>query len=56
MLASFSKKRKEVRVLNVGSGPGKDMLDFFQDNSDANVYFDCVDFDKDAIKYAARLC
>ena len=56
MLASFSKKRKEVRVLNVGSGPGRDMLEFFQDNPDANVYFDCVDFDKDAIKYASRLC
>ncbi len=46
----------ELRVLNVGSGPGRDMLEFFQKHPDTDITFDCVDYDKESIAYASELC
>ncbi|NTV06552.1 MAG: class I SAM-dependent methyltransferase [Chlorobiaceae bacterium] len=56
LLASSLESNASLHVLNVGSGPGRDMLEFFQDNPDTQVFFDCVDYDKAAVAYASELC
>ncbi|MCF7955753.1 MAG: class I SAM-dependent methyltransferase [Phycisphaerae bacterium] len=43
-------------VLNIGSGPGRDMLEFFETADDPHVKIDCVDIDENAIAYATELC
>ena len=46
-----------VPVLNVASGPARDVYEFFQlHGHDSHVAFDCVDSDAAAISYARRLC
>ena len=45
-----------MHVLNLASGPGRDMKQFFELNPSANVHFDCVDQDQNAIEYAKNLC
>ena len=45
-----------VSVLNIGSGSGRDMLEYFQANPNSNVYFDSIDMDKNAINFAKNLC
>ncbi len=45
------------RVLNIASGPARDIFDFFSQKSDrTNVFFDNVEFDPLAISYAKNLC
>jgi len=43
-------------VLNIGSGPGRDMLEFFETADSPNIKIDCVDIDENAIAHATRLC
>ncbi len=43
-------------VLNMGSGPARDLYEFFSEKPEAIVYVDCVDIDTDAIAYAQELC
>lgn len=43
-------------VLNIGSGPGRDMLEFFESANDPHITIDCVDIDENAIKHATNLC
>lgn len=45
-----------LQVLNIASGPGRDMREFFQENPDAKVHLDCVEMDARAIQHAASLC
>jgi extracellular factor (EF) 3-hydroxypalmitic acid methyl ester biosynthesis protein len=45
-----------VAVLNVASGPGRDMQEFFALNPNAPIEFDCVDQDPRAIAFASSLC
>jgi extracellular factor (EF) 3-hydroxypalmitic acid methyl ester biosynthesis protein len=56
LLVDSLKYKKEISVLNVGSGPGRDVYEFFQRYPESQVYFDCVDYDKDANIYASNLC
>ncbi|MBN1698637.1 MAG: class I SAM-dependent methyltransferase [Spirochaetales bacterium] len=51
-------KKFIVNVLNLGSGPGRDMYDLFnsRDLGRKILLFDCVDHDLRAIHYANRLC
>lgn len=44
-----------VRVLNIASGPGRDMAEYFQQHPDSRVHFDCLDQDEKAISYAQKL-
>lgn len=48
----------EIRVLNVASGPGRDMLRFFEGHPALRdrVWFDCVEQDAKAIAHASRVC
>ena len=47
---------KKLNILNVASGPGRDMLYFFENNPTANVHIDCIEQDKNAIDYASAVC
>jgi len=55
-LSTIQKKSKKIHVLNMASGPGRDMLEFFQACPNSKICFDCVDMDKNAIQYAQSLC
>lgn len=48
--------KKQLNILNVASGPGRDMLSFFENNPAANVHIDCVEQDENAINYASAVC
>ncbi len=52
----FKRQPGGVSVLNIGSGPGRDMLEWFEQNESAPVTFDCVDQDPRAIEWAAQVC
>lgn len=43
-------------VLNLASGPGRDMLQFFENNPDVQVHFDCIEQDQNAVNHAQTLC
>ncbi len=46
-----------LKVLNVASGPMRDVFEFFGSNGhNPNVQFECVDSDSDAIEFASELC
>lgn len=54
---SLSQKNTKKRVLNIASGPGRDLFNFFsQTSSDTKVFIDNVEFDPLAISYAKNLC
>ena len=50
------KPNQQLEVLNLASGPGRDMLQFFESNPNAQVLFDCIEQDKNAVNYAKELC
>lgn len=45
-----------IGVLNVASGPCRDIAEFFKETPEANVQFTCVDIDERAIVYAKDVC
>jgi len=47
---------KHARVLNVASGPGRDLYETLKVIGPSNITFDCVDQDLEAIHYAKSLC
>lgn len=53
----LEKQDTKKRVLNIASGPGRDLFNFFsQTSSDTKVFIDNVEFDPLAISYAKNLC
>ncbi len=44
------------KVLNLASGPGRDVAEHFERHPDSRVQVHCVELDHSAIEYAARLC
>jgi SAM-dependent methyltransferase len=49
--------KQTLRVLNVGSGPARDILEYYEmAQEDCVVSVDCVDMDEKAINYATDLC
>ena len=59
VLLRHLRRKKEVRVLNVASGPGRDMYHFFANemtNGGRRVRFDCLEQDIKAITYAKKVC
>jgi extracellular factor (EF) 3-hydroxypalmitic acid methyl ester biosynthesis protein len=54
-LEALYEQRDALRVLNVASGPARDVYEFLRDNH-GNIHFDCVEQDEDAIDYATNLC
>ncbi len=47
---------RPARVLNMGSGPARGVLEFFSEWPNAPVFVHCVDADSRAIEYASALC
>ena len=47
--------RSSPRVLIIGSGPGRDILEHFTNNPASRASFDCVEQDPKAIAYASNL-
>lgn len=45
-----------IRVLNVASGPGRDLFEFFNGGGNTKIEFDCIEYDQNAINYALSLC
>lgn len=45
-----------LKILNVASGPGRDMFELFEQNPDLPVTIHCIEQDERAIKHASRLC
>lgn len=43
-------------ILNIASGSGRDMQEFFLDCPENGLFFDCLDQDKEAINFAESLC
>jgi extracellular factor (EF) 3-hydroxypalmitic acid methyl ester biosynthesis protein len=58
MLRNLTKKCNGISsaVLNIGSGPGRDMLEFFESADNPHITIDCVDIDENAIAHAKKLC
>ncbi len=46
---------KEPMILNVGSGPCRDVYEYKHENPSSKIRFDCLDMDSNAIKYAKNL-
>ena len=46
----------DKRVLNIASGPARDLFDFFSQKKDSSILVDNVEFDPLAISYAKNLC
>lgn len=44
------------RVLNVASGPARDLREWMLDHPEAEIHIDCVDAEAHAVEYARRLC
>ena len=44
----------QLQILNLASGPCRDLYEFFTNNATAKVIFDCVDQDPNAITYASE--
>ena len=55
-LDSLNSNTPGKRVLNIASGPGRDLFDFFSLKKDSRMFFDNVEFDPLAISYAKNLC
>ncbi len=43
------------QVLNIASGPCRDILEFLEENPDANVSISCIETDRNCIDYASSL-
>lgn len=53
---SESRPKSQMRVLNVASGPARDVREWVLENPDREVFFDCVDAEIHAIECARKLC
>lgn len=47
--------KERIEVLNLASGPCRDLLEFFQETQDFRFHFTCVELDPNAIAYAKNL-
>lgn len=46
---------EKITVLNLASGPCRDILEFFDETKDMRFHFTCVELDPNAIQYATEL-
>lgn len=56
LVHSILEKQREVTILNVASGPCRDVFELFSSVPDLPLSICCVEQDKRAIKYASELC
>ncbi len=55
LLTEKAKLNPELRVLNLASGPCRDLKEFYENSAYSNVAFDCLEFDPKAIAYAKKI-
>ncbi len=48
-------RTRPLRMLEIGSGPGRSLAEWLNSNLDADVWFDCVELDSNAIHYAENI-
>lgn len=53
---NLEKLNRKSRVLNLGSGPCRDLLEYLTNRNNDNIHFDCLDMDKSAIEFGATVC
>lgn len=51
ILRSLRARENKCEVLNLGCGPTQDIVEFLSEGK-CQIFFDCVDYDKDAIEYS----
>lgn len=55
LMNAMSSKHETLRVLNVGCGPARDVLEYCS-HGNGIIKFECVDMDDKAISYAKNVC
>lgn len=55
LITTYLQAPRSFRILNVASGPGRDMLEALEAHPEADLHFDCVEMDLNAILYAVKL-
>ncbi len=55
-LGSTSESGEPIEVLNIASGPARDVFEYLSFATDERIRFTCVEYDKTAIQYAKALC
>ena len=45
-----------LQILNIASGPCRDVYEYLHKTKDKNIHFHCVDLDSNAIEYAKKVC
>ncbi len=55
-MEAFYKKKGTLEVLNIASGPCRDLMEYLSQKNDGRIMFDNVEFDPLAISYAKNLC
>lgn len=51
----LAQKKRPLSVLSLVGGPCRDLLEFLEDNPDADIQIDTVEYDPNAITYAKKL-
>jgi len=50
------KEKGYIRVLNIGSGPCRDIREFMDERPNIAIDIDCIDSDQSAISFSTELC
>lgn len=56
MLAKLTGRKTPLHLLNVASGPARDLFELYQVTDPEMLQTTCVDIDSDAISFASNLC
>lgn len=49
-------KNGPLSILNIGSGPARDVKEFFEHSNGNLTIIDCIELDRDAIEYSEKIC
>ncbi len=55
-LEAMDTQESKIHVLNIASGPSRDLFEFLSESNQGKIIFDNVEFDPLAISYAKNLC
>jgi len=55
ILRKLNTQNTNAKILNLASGPCRDLSEFFIENSNSNLQFHCVEMDENAIAFAKEL-
>ena len=55
-ITRLNSQAEKFDILNIASGSGRDMQEFFLECPENGLFFDCLDLDVNAINFAQNLC